>query len=148
MRGIRPRSSKPLRGAQHLLDMARNLDLAPDAADLAFLVDEEGGAVDAHVFAPVQALFDPRPVLLADLAVLVGRDRDLARAVLRIGGELVERRDLVERDADDGGAEYVFRLAVPTGIYGGTLEVFRNMIGQYTLGLGKPNYSPPVKKVS
>jgi hypothetical protein len=28
------------------------------------------------------------------------------------------------------------------GIYGGTLEVFRNMIAQYMLGLGKPNYSP------
>ena len=44
--------------------------------------------------------------------------------------------------ADDGGAEYIFRLASPTGIYGGTLEVFRNMIAQYVLGLGKPNYSP------
>jgi alkylation response protein AidB-like acyl-CoA dehydrogenase len=48
----------------------------------------------------------------------------------------------------DGGAEYVFRLAGPTGIYGGTLEVFRNMIAQQALGLGRPNYSPPVKKSS
>jgi alkylation response protein AidB-like acyl-CoA dehydrogenase len=48
--------------------------------------------------------------------------------------------------ADDGGAEYVFRLAGPTGIYGGTLEVFRNMIAQHALGLGRPNYSPPTKK--
>ena len=46
--------------------------------------------------------------------------------------------------ADDGGAEYIFRLASPTGIYGGTLEVFRNMIAQHELGLGRPNYSPPV----
>lgn len=37
----------------------------------------------------------------------------------------------------DGGAEYVFRLAGPTGIYGGTLEVFRNMIAQHALGLGR-----------
>ena len=44
--------------------------------------------------------------------------------------------------ADDGGAEYIFRLASPTGIYGGTLEVFRNMIAQHELGLGRPNYSP------
>jgi 3-oxocholest-4-en-26-oyl-CoA dehydrogenase alpha subunit len=43
----------------------------------------------------------------------------------------------------DGAAEYVFRLAGPTGIYGGTLEVFRNMIAQHALGLGRPNYSPP-----
>jgi alkylation response protein AidB-like acyl-CoA dehydrogenase len=45
--------------------------------------------------------------------------------------------------ADDGGAEYIFRLASPTGIYGGTLEVFRNMIAQHELGLGRPDYSPP-----
>jgi alkylation response protein AidB-like acyl-CoA dehydrogenase len=50
--------------------------------------------------------------------------------------------------ADDGSAEYVYRFAPLVGIYGGTLEVFRNMIGQYMLGLGKPNYSPPVQKVS
>jgi len=46
------------------------------------------------------------------------------------------------------GVEYIFRLAGPTGIYGGTLEVFRNMIAQHGLGLGKPNYAQPVKKVS
>jgi alkylation response protein AidB-like acyl-CoA dehydrogenase len=44
--------------------------------------------------------------------------------------------------ADDGGIEYLFRLASPMGIYGGTLEVFRNMIAQHELGLGRPNYSP------
>ena len=50
--------------------------------------------------------------------------------------------------ADDGGAESLFRLAVPTGVYGGTLEVFRNMIAQHALGLGRPSYSPPVAKVA
>jgi len=48
----------------------------------------------------------------------------------------------------DGGAEYVFRLAGPTGIYGGTLEVFRNMIAQHALGLGRPAYAPPVAKAT
>lgn len=43
----------------------------------------------------------------------------------------------------DGAAEYLFRLASPTGIYGGTLEVFRNMIAQHMLGLGRPSYAPP-----
>ncbi|BCI52434.1 acyl-CoA dehydrogenase [Mycolicibacterium litorale] len=43
--------------------------------------------------------------------------------------------------ADDGGAEYVYRFAPLVGIYGGTLEVFRNMIAQYALGLGKPKYA-------
>ena len=45
--------------------------------------------------------------------------------------------------ADDGAAEYLFRLASPMGVYGGTLEVFRNMVAQHMLGLGRPNYSPP-----
>jgi alkylation response protein AidB-like acyl-CoA dehydrogenase len=43
---------------------------------------------------------------------------------------------------DDGAAEYVYRFAPLVGIYGGTLEVFRNMIAQYVLGLGKPAYAP------
>jgi alkylation response protein AidB-like acyl-CoA dehydrogenase len=50
-----------------------------------------------------------------------------------------------EGAADDGAAEYVYRFAPLVGIYGGTLEVFRNMIAQHVLGLGKPNYSPPKK---
>ena len=49
---------------------------------------------------------------------------------------------------DDGASEYIYRFAPLAGIYGGTLEVFRNMIAQHVLGLGKPNYSPPVQKVS
>jgi alkylation response protein AidB-like acyl-CoA dehydrogenase len=48
--------------------------------------------------------------------------------------------------ADDGAAEYVYRFAPLVGIYGGTLEVFRNMIAQYVLGLGKPNYAPRAQK--
>jgi 3-oxocholest-4-en-26-oyl-CoA dehydrogenase alpha subunit len=47
--------------------------------------------------------------------------------------------------ADDGASEYVYRFAPLVGIYGGTLEVFRNMIAQYMLGLGKPNYAAPKK---
>jgi alkylation response protein AidB-like acyl-CoA dehydrogenase len=47
--------------------------------------------------------------------------------------------------ADDGAANYVYRFAPLVGIYGGTLEVFRNMIAQYVLGLGKPNYSTAKK---
>lgn len=52
--------------------------------------------------------------------------------------------------ADDGAAEYVFRFAPLVGIYGGTLEVFRNMIAQFALGLGKTAYAPakPEKQAS
>ena len=50
-----------------------------------------------------------------------------------------------EGAADNGGMEYVYRWAPLCGIYGGTLEVFRNMIAQHVLGLGRPNYSHPAK---
>jgi len=43
----------------------------------------------------------------------------------------------------DGATDYLYRYAPLNGIYGGTIDVFRNMIAQYVLGLGRPNYSPP-----
>src|SRR3546814_13244947 len=63
----------------------------------ALLVDEDGGAVDAHVFAPIHALLDPGPVGLADLALQVGGERE-GQAVFRF--ELVVGGDAVARDAD------------------------------------------------
>jgi alkylation response protein AidB-like acyl-CoA dehydrogenase len=45
-----------------------------------------------------------------------------------------------------GATEYLYRWAPLTGIYGGTIDVFRNMIAQYVLGLGRPVYSPPKKE--
>ena len=41
---------------------------------------------------------------------------------------------------DDGAVEYIFRHAIPAGIYGGSLEVFRNMIAQHELKLGRASY--------
>ncbi len=54
-------------------------------------------------------------------------------------GSMAEAVD-TDGAVDDGGAEYVYRFAPLVGIYGGTLEVFRNMIAQHVLGLGKPSY--------
>jgi alkylation response protein AidB-like acyl-CoA dehydrogenase len=45
-----------------------------------------------------------------------------------------------EGSASDGAVEHLYRLALPLGIYGGTLEVFRNMIAQHELRLGRPRY--------
>ncbi len=42
--------------------------------------------------------------------------------------------------ADDGAVEFIFRHGIPAGIYGGTMEVFRNMIAQHELKLGRPSY--------
>jgi 3-oxocholest-4-en-26-oyl-CoA dehydrogenase alpha subunit len=74
--------------------------------------------------------------------------RDFAPDLMDILGTASSLPRGADKAADAGGAEYVFRLASPTGIYGGTLEVFRNMIAQHALGLGRPNYSPPAKRVS
>jgi alkylation response protein AidB-like acyl-CoA dehydrogenase len=69
--------------------------------------------------------------------------RDVSPDLMDILGTASALPVETEGAADDGGAEYIFRLASPVGIYGGTLEVFRNMIAQHALGLGRPNYSPP-----
>lgn len=69
--------------------------------------------------------------------------RDIAPDLMDIQGAASALPFGTDGSADDGAAEYVYRFAPLVGIYGGTLEVFRNMIAQYVLGLGKPNYSPP-----
>jgi 3-oxocholest-4-en-26-oyl-CoA dehydrogenase alpha subunit len=74
--------------------------------------------------------------------------RDISPDLMDIHGAASTLPFGTDGAADDGSAEYVYRFAPLVGIYGGTLEVFRNMIGQYTLGLGKPSYSAPVQKVS
>lgn len=69
--------------------------------------------------------------------------RDVTPDLMDILGTAASLPVDVEGAADNGGAEYIFRLAGPTGIYGGTLEVFRNMIAQQALGLGRPAYAAP-----
>ncbi len=72
--------------------------------------------------------------------------RDVAPELMDILGAASGLPVGAEGAADDGGAEHIFRLASPTGIYGGMLEFFRNMIAQQALGLGRPNYSPATTK--
>jgi 3-oxocholest-4-en-26-oyl-CoA dehydrogenase alpha subunit len=71
--------------------------------------------------------------------------RDISPELMDILGTASTLPNGTDGAADDGASEYVYRFAPLVGIYGGTLEVFRNMIAQYVLGLGKPNYSAPVK---
>jgi alkylation response protein AidB-like acyl-CoA dehydrogenase len=73
--------------------------------------------------------------------------RDISPDLMDILGAAAALPFGADGAADDGSAEYVYRFAPLVGIYGGTLEVFRNMIGQYMLGLGKPNYSPSAARV-
>src|SRR5438067_7196326 len=81
--------------------MPGHLDLVPDVAHDAVLVDQEGAAVDAHIFAAVHALLDPDAVFLAHLAVRVG-GKDERQLVLLL--EFVMRDDRVARHADHCGA--------------------------------------------
>jgi 3-oxocholest-4-en-26-oyl-CoA dehydrogenase alpha subunit len=66
--------------------------------------------------------------------------RDISPDLMDILGTASALPTNTRGSADDGATEYLFRLAVPTGIYGGTLEVFRNMIAQHALKLGRPSY--------
>jgi alkylation response protein AidB-like acyl-CoA dehydrogenase len=69
--------------------------------------------------------------------------RDVSPNLMDILGTASSLPVDTEGAVGDGAAEYIFRHAIPTGIYGGTLEVFRNMIAQHALGLGRPNYAAP-----
>src|SRR6185369_202782 len=80
--------------------MARSLDLVPDVADDALLVDQEGRALDAHVFAPIHALLDPGAIGLGDLAFLVGGEGEGQLVFLL---ELVMAGHAVAAEADDDG---------------------------------------------
>ncbi|MEV0712121.1 acyl-CoA dehydrogenase family protein [Nocardia aurea] len=71
--------------------------------------------------------------------------RDISPDLMDILGPASVLPIETEGAADNGGMEYVYRWAPLCGIYGGTLEVFRNMIAQHVLGLGRPNYSHPAK---
>ncbi|EPQ46517.1 acyl-CoA dehydrogenase [Mycobacterium pseudoshottsii JCM 15466] len=66
--------------------------------------------------------------------------RDISPDLMDILGSAAALPFGTDGAVDDGGAEYVYRCAPLVGIYGGTLEVFRNMIAQHVLGLGKPSY--------
>jgi alkylation response protein AidB-like acyl-CoA dehydrogenase len=69
--------------------------------------------------------------------------RDVTPDLMDILGTASSLPAEADRSPVDGAVEYLFRLALPAGIYGGTLEVFRNMIAEHALGLGRPDYSPP-----
>ena len=66
--------------------------------------------------------------------------RDISPDVMDVLGSASALPTDTEGSADDGAAEHLFRHALPTGIYGGTMEVFRNMIAQQALKLGRPSY--------
>jgi 3-oxocholest-4-en-26-oyl-CoA dehydrogenase alpha subunit len=71
--------------------------------------------------------------------------RDVAPELMDVLGPAAALTADTRGSVAGGGAEYLYRWAPLIGIYGGTIDVFRNMIAQHVLGLGRPNYSPPKK---
>src|SRR5262249_35531915 len=112
---------------QRLGDVVRRAHAADGRGDLPVLLDDDGGAlgdpvadfVALGVLRAGLSVGDLEVVALRDLPVGVGGDGDLAGAELRVGGELVEGVDLVERDADDaraGGGEVAALLREVVGL--------------------------------
>jgi alkylation response protein AidB-like acyl-CoA dehydrogenase len=66
--------------------------------------------------------------------------RDISGDLMDLLGTASALPTDAQGSASDGAAEHLYRLALPLGIYGGTLEVFRNMIAQHALKLGRPSY--------
>ena len=66
----------------------------------------------------------------------------LAQTMREVSVEMMDLQGAASAVPADtkGSPEFLFRHALPTGIYGGTMEVFRNMIAQHELKLGRPSY--------
>ncbi|WP_304110072.1 acyl-CoA dehydrogenase family protein [Mycolicibacterium bacteremicum] len=133
--------------------MAHQAGFMVEAADnVAALVGESGAVDDGSVayrlgrsIARIEASLSA-PSIFGRVA-LAQTMRDVAPDLMDVAGPVAALPLDAEGGADDR-SEYVYRFAPLVGIYGGTLEVFRNMIAQHVLGLGKPNYSPPKATVS
>jgi 3-oxocholest-4-en-26-oyl-CoA dehydrogenase alpha subunit len=72
--------------------------------------------------------------------------RDVAPELMDVLGPAAALGTDARGSVAGGAAEYLYRWAPLIGIYGGTIDVFRNMIAQHVLGLGRPNYSPPKRR--
>src|ERR1700761_2267261 len=116
-------SAKRLGGLEDLGRMAGDRDLAPDPGDLAGLVDEEGAAIDPHVFLAVHGFLGPAPVALGHVAPLVGGERE---GQVVFGGELLDRLHRVLGDTDDVKgemAELGQRLLEGAGLLGAARRI-------------------------
>jgi alkylation response protein AidB-like acyl-CoA dehydrogenase len=72
--------------------------------------------------------------------------RDLSPDLMDVFGAAGSLPVDSDGSCDDGVAEHLYRLALPSGIYSGTLEVYLNMIAQHSLGLGRPSYARPADR--
>jgi alkylation response protein AidB-like acyl-CoA dehydrogenase len=136
-------------GLQKLAAMTEHLLLLAEAVDEVAAVAPDDDAVKYRLgrsIARMEAAMST-PEMFGRVAIAQTM-RDVSPDLMDILGAASALPAGTGASADDGAAEYIFRLAGPTGVYGGTLEVFRNMIAQHAMGLGRPAYAPPVKKTT
>ncbi len=128
--------------SEHGALMAEAVDnIAAIAADRRLLDDESVKYRLGRSIARMEAALST-PEMFGRVAIAQTM-RDISPDLMDILGSASSLPVDTDGAAGDGAVEYLFRLALPTGIYGGTLEVFRNMIAEHALGLGRPNYSAP-----
>ena len=133
--------------AHHGLIMAETVDKVMAAAavtgrDGRRALDEQAvGHRLGRCFARVEAALST-PGIFGRVAIAQTM-RDIAGDLMDVFGASSALPVESEGAVADGAAEYLYRYAPLTGIYGGTVEVFRNMIAQHALGLPRPVYSPP-----
>ena len=130
-------------GLQYIAAMAGHGDVMAEAVDkvaaLAADVDDESvkyrlGRAVARMEAALST-----PGMFGRVAIAQTM-RDISPDLMDMLGTASALPTGTPGSASDAAAEYLFRLALPLGIYGGTLEVFRNMIAQHALKLGRPGY--------
>ncbi|WP_156687600.1 acyl-CoA dehydrogenase family protein [Mycobacterium sp. Marseille-P9652] len=130
-------------GLQYLAAMAAHGDIMAEVVDtvaaMVAAVDDESvryrlGRAVARMEAALST-----PGMFGRVAIAQTM-RDISPDLMDIMGPASALPADAPGSASDGAAEHLYRLALPLGIYGGTLEVFRNMIAQHVLGLGRPSY--------
>lgn len=135
-------TERDVEGLEDVAAMAGHGVLMAEAVDrVAALVDVEDESVQYRLgqsFARTEAALST-PGMFGRVAI--GQTmRDISADLMDMLGPAAVLPTDTEGSADDGCAEHLFRLALPMGIYGGSLEIFRNMIAQHELRLGRPAY--------
>jgi alkylation response protein AidB-like acyl-CoA dehydrogenase len=112
---------------------AKTMARTADAVTVAAAVDDESIAYRlGRAHARIEAALST-PGIFGRVAI--------AQTMRDIAPDLMDVQGTVSASRSD--SEYLFRWAPLVGIYGGTIDVFRNMIAQYMLGLGRPTYTLP-----
>ncbi len=130
-------------GLQYIAAMSAHGDVMAEVVDtvaaLVAEVDDESVKYRlGRSFARMEAALST-PGMFGRVAIAQAM-RDISPDLMDILGAASVLPADTRGSASDGAAEHLYRLALPLGIYGGTLEVFRNMIAQHTLKLGRPSY--------